>query len=107
MKTNLDADPRAATTLAMVRCGPSQNIELFEYEAKDRVKVPMKNSDIGGFHLAFYVKDLGCGRLPQDRARRSDPRRSDASRGPLSSISTRLGALSPKCQTIRTRLSGP
>jgi catechol 2,3-dioxygenase-like lactoylglutathione lyase family enzyme len=58
MKTNLDVDPRAATTLAMVRCGPSQNIELFEYDAKDQVKVPLKNSDVGGFHLAFYVKDL-------------------------------------------------
>src|SRR5262249_8238741 len=46
MKTNLDVDPRAATTLAMVRCGPSQNIELFEYDAKDQVKIPLKNSDV-------------------------------------------------------------
>jgi hypothetical protein len=38
MKTNLDVDPRAVTTLAMVRCGPSQSIELFEYEAGPSVR---------------------------------------------------------------------
>ena len=58
METNLAVDAGASTTLAMVRCGPTQNIELFEYDAKDQVKTPMKNSDVGGFHLAFYVNDL-------------------------------------------------
>ena len=58
MKKSLDVDERAATTLAMVRCGPSQNVELFEYDAKDQVKTPLKNSDVGGFHLAFYVNDI-------------------------------------------------
>ena len=58
METNLAVDAGASTTLAMVRCGPSQNIELFEYDAKDQQKTPMKNSDVGGFHLAFYVTDL-------------------------------------------------
>ena len=58
MKTNLDVDPRAKTTLAMVRCGPTQNVELFQYTAKDQVKTPPKNSDVGGNHIAFYVKDL-------------------------------------------------
>src|SRR5262249_8765875 len=58
MDTNLAVDAGASTTLAMVRCGPTQNIELFEYDAKDQVKTPMKNSDVGGFHLAFYVNDL-------------------------------------------------
>ncbi len=58
MKTNLDVDPRATTTLAMLRCGPTQNVELFEYTAADQVKTPPKNSDIGGGHIAFYVKDL-------------------------------------------------
>ena len=58
MKTNLGVDPRAATTLAMVRCGKSQNVELFEYTAKDQVKTPPKNSDIGGGHLCFYVTDI-------------------------------------------------
>lgn len=58
METNLAVDAGASTTLAMVRCGPTQNIELFEYDTKDQVKTPMKNSDVGGFHLAFYVTDL-------------------------------------------------
>ncbi len=58
MKTNLDVDARASTTLAMMRCGPSQNVELFQYTAKDQVKTPPKNSDVGGNHIAFYVKDL-------------------------------------------------
>ena len=58
MKTNLNVDPRASTTLAMMRCGPTQNVELFEYSAKDQNKTPPKNSDVGGNHIAFYVKDL-------------------------------------------------
>ena len=58
METNLAVDAGASTTLAMVRCGPTQNIELFQYDANDQVKTPMKNSDVGGFHLAFYVTDL-------------------------------------------------
>src|SRR5262249_57900444 len=58
METNLAVDAGASTTLAMVRCGPSQNIELFEYTANDQVNTPPKNSDVGGSHLAFYVTDL-------------------------------------------------
>ena len=58
MKVSLDVDARAVTTLAMMRCGPTQNIELFEYSAKDQVKTPPKNSDVGGMHIAFYVEDL-------------------------------------------------
>jgi catechol 2,3-dioxygenase-like lactoylglutathione lyase family enzyme len=58
MKSNLNVDARAATTLAMMRCGPSQNVELFEYTSKDQVKTPPKNSDVGGNRIAFYVKDL-------------------------------------------------
>jgi catechol 2,3-dioxygenase-like lactoylglutathione lyase family enzyme len=58
MKTNLAVHPRASTTLAMVRCGPTQNIELFEYQAEDQVETPPKNSDVGGMHIAFYVEDM-------------------------------------------------
>ena len=58
MRTNLAVHPRASTTLAMVRCGPTQNIELFEYEAMDQAKTPPKNSDVGGSHIAFYVEDI-------------------------------------------------
>ncbi|MGA7974543.1 MAG: VOC family protein [Pseudolabrys sp.] len=58
MHTNLNVDPRAKTTLAMVRCGPTQNVELFQYTAKDQVETPPKNSDVGAMHIAFYVKDV-------------------------------------------------
>ena len=58
METNLAVHPRASTTLAMVRCGPTQNIELFEYQAEDQETVPPKNSDVGGMHIAFYVEDM-------------------------------------------------
>ena len=58
MKTNLGVDPRAETTLAMVRCGRTQNIELFEYKAKNQVKTWPKNSDVGGSHVSFYVTDI-------------------------------------------------
>ena len=58
MKTNLAVHPRASTTLAMVRCGPTQNIELFEYQAEDQAETPPKNSDVGGMHIAFYVEDM-------------------------------------------------
>jgi catechol 2,3-dioxygenase-like lactoylglutathione lyase family enzyme len=44
----------------MVRCGPTQNVELFEYKTKHQVKKPLLNSDVGGFHLAFYVDDLNA-----------------------------------------------
>lgn len=58
MQKSLAVHPRASTTLAMVRCGPTQNIELFEYEAEDQQTVPPKNSDVGGMHVAFYVEDI-------------------------------------------------
>ena len=58
MKNSLAVHPRASTTLAMVRCGPTQNVELFEYEAEDQETVPPKNSDVGGMHIAFYVEDM-------------------------------------------------
>jgi catechol 2,3-dioxygenase-like lactoylglutathione lyase family enzyme len=58
MKSNLNVDPRASTTLAMMRCGPTQNVELFQYTAKGQSETPPKNSDVGGNHIAFYVKDL-------------------------------------------------
>ena len=58
MTTNLAVHPRASLTLAMIRCGPTHNIELFEYDAPDEVETPPKNSDVGGSHIAFYVEDM-------------------------------------------------
>ena len=58
MTTTLAVHPRASLTLAMIRCGPTQNVELFEYDSPDEVLTPPKNSDVGGNHIAFYVDDM-------------------------------------------------
>jgi catechol 2,3-dioxygenase-like lactoylglutathione lyase family enzyme len=60
METNLAVDPRAATTLAMVRCGPTQNVEIFQYDAPDQVTRGPRNSDIGASHIAFRVTDMAA-----------------------------------------------
>jgi catechol 2,3-dioxygenase-like lactoylglutathione lyase family enzyme len=41
-----------------VRCGCGSNIELFSYESPDQKIVQPKNSDVGGYHIAFYVDDI-------------------------------------------------
>ncbi len=58
MRTNIGVDPRASVLIAMVRCGATQNVELFEYTVADQDKVPPRNSDIGGNHICFYVRDI-------------------------------------------------
>lgn len=60
MATNIGVHPRSVVTIAMMRCGPTQNLELFEYEAPDQKTTPPKNSDIGGNHICFYVKDVAA-----------------------------------------------
>jgi catechol 2,3-dioxygenase-like lactoylglutathione lyase family enzyme len=60
MRTNLGVHPRAATTLALLRCGPSQNIELFEYEAPEPSASLPRNSDNGAAHIAFRVTDMAA-----------------------------------------------
>ena len=42
----------------MMRCGQGANIELFQYSAPDQKGEPPRNSDVGGHHIAFYVKDI-------------------------------------------------
>jgi catechol 2,3-dioxygenase-like lactoylglutathione lyase family enzyme len=46
--------------IALVRCGFGSNIELFEYTAPDQRDLKQKNSDIGAFHIAFYVDDVAA-----------------------------------------------
>ena len=50
MAVHLDVEPRASLNMAMMRAGPTQNVELFEYRAADQVTRPPRNSDIGGVH---------------------------------------------------------
>lgn len=45
--------------VTLVRCGYGSNIELFQYEAPDQRDLKAKNSDIGAFHIALYVDDVG------------------------------------------------
>jgi catechol 2,3-dioxygenase-like lactoylglutathione lyase family enzyme len=58
MRRQLNVDPAASFRYGFVRCGRGPNLELFEYAAPDQAKMPPRNSDVGGHHLAFYVDDL-------------------------------------------------
>ncbi len=59
MQDVLEVDPRAVIeTISLLRCGFGSNIELFHYTAPDQQTVSVRNSDIGGHHIAFYVEDI-------------------------------------------------
>ncbi|MGE0240203.1 MAG: VOC family protein [Parvibaculaceae bacterium] len=59
MQDLLDVHPRAKIEqISLVRCGFGSNIELFQYSAPDQKNMTPKNSDIGGYHIAFYVDDI-------------------------------------------------
>lgn len=70
MAQHLNVHPRAVMRqLHFFRCGGAAIFEVFQYSAPDQREVQPKNSDIGGHHVALYVKDLdvaieylkGCG----------------------------------------------
>ena len=55
----LNVDPKAVIhQITLVRCGYGSNIELFQYSSPDQKNMTPKNSDIGGYHIAFYVDDV-------------------------------------------------
>jgi len=59
MKDLLNVNPRAKIEqISLVRCGYGSNIELFQYTSPDQKDATPKNSDIGGYHIAFYVDDI-------------------------------------------------
>jgi catechol 2,3-dioxygenase-like lactoylglutathione lyase family enzyme len=59
MQDHLNVHPRAVMKrIKFLRCGNGSNFELFEYEAPDQNRQQPKNSDVGGHHLAFHVKDI-------------------------------------------------
>ena len=59
MQDLLNVHPRAKIEqISMVRCGYGSNIELFQYSSPDQKDMTPKNSDIGGYHIAFYVDDI-------------------------------------------------
>ena len=61
MSDVLGVDARAVIrTITLLRCGNGSNIELFHYSAPDQTAPRLRNSDIGGHHLAFYVDDIAA-----------------------------------------------
>ncbi|WP_329338282.1 VOC family protein [Streptomyces sp. NBC_01352] len=58
MAERLDVHPRAVAEIAMIRLGPTCNVELFQYTAPGRRTDPPRNHDVGGHHLAIAVEDI-------------------------------------------------
>src|SRR5690606_1661347 len=59
MATQLGVHPRTQITeIRFLRLGNGSNIELFHYDSADGQAPQPRNSDIGGYHLAFYVDDM-------------------------------------------------
>lgn len=58
MERRLDVHPDAEASLAMLRCGPVTNLELFEWDAPDQDESMPANSDAGATHLGIHVDDI-------------------------------------------------
>ena len=59
MQDLLNVNPRAVIEeITLIRCGHGSNLELFKYTSPDQTDATPKNSDIGGYHIAFYVDDI-------------------------------------------------
>lgn len=62
MKQLVDVHPRAVLKqVRMLGGGRGPNIELFQYRAPDQNRTFRRNSDWGGHHIAFYVRDVENG----------------------------------------------
>ncbi|MER9224281.1 VOC family protein [Mesorhizobium sp. M0437] len=67
MQDLLGVDPKAVIEeIILVRCGHGSNIELFKYTAPDQKDLTPRNSDIGGFLIAFYVDDIAAAKAYLD-----------------------------------------
>lgn len=59
MRVHLGVHPRTVIRdIRFYRLGNGANFEVFLYEAADGQSPQPRNSDIGGYHIAFYVDDL-------------------------------------------------
>jgi catechol 2,3-dioxygenase-like lactoylglutathione lyase family enzyme len=58
MERKLDVHPRAVTEIALLRLGPTTNVELFEYHSPGRDVAPRRPSSTGALHLGLQVDDL-------------------------------------------------
>jgi catechol 2,3-dioxygenase-like lactoylglutathione lyase family enzyme len=54
----LGVPARGSVAHAALRLGPTDNIELYQYDTPDAERSPRRNSDVGGRHLALYVDDV-------------------------------------------------
>jgi len=67
MTDALGVHPKAVIEeIVQLRCGFGSNIELFKYTAPDQKESKPLNSDIGGFHIAFYVDDVAAAKAYLD-----------------------------------------
>lgn len=61
MAVHLGVHPRTAIRdIRFYRLGNGANFEVFLYESADGQNPQPRNSDIGGYHIAFYVDDLNA-----------------------------------------------
>lgn len=61
MQDLLNVHPRAVIeSITLMRCGFGSNIELFKYTSPDQKTPEIRNSDIGGHHIALYVDDIAA-----------------------------------------------
>lgn len=61
MATHLGVDRAARVDrIRFLRLGAGLNIELFQYTALDQERIPPRNSDVGGIHIALYVDDFAA-----------------------------------------------
>ena len=59
MLTHLGVHPRTVLReIRFYRLGQGANFEVFLYESADGQQPQPRNSDVGGYHIAFYVDDL-------------------------------------------------
>jgi len=52
--------PINSVQIAMLRLGPSFNVELLEFNADQQNQVLPSNVDMGAGHIAFFVDDIGA-----------------------------------------------
>ncbi len=59
MAAHLAVHPRARINkLRVLRVANGPVLELFEFTAPDQQRAMPRNSDFGGWHMAFYVEDM-------------------------------------------------
>lgn len=58
MERRLNVHSDATAELAMLRCGPTMNLELFEWDAPDQDKTIPTLADNGATHLGIQVKSI-------------------------------------------------